>query len=187
MRLSLLHVGFLTWWAFLASACGAGPQVEPLPDAVRSYNDAIRWQRYTMAAERLPAAQRDRFLDMRDRLQEDLRINDYEVIRVRYDDSLTRARVHIKLTWHLDSRGIVHDTHAVQTWKREGKVWILVHESYLRGEPMPGLDSTGEKGKASGTAGDDQMPDGQAPDDAPDNLPDSPLDQTDYMPPDGQE
>ena len=106
------------------------------------YNDAVRWERFSVAAAHLPAGERDHFLDRRDQIHEDLRINDYNVIRVRYDEGHERARVHIKLTWHLDSQGTVHDTHAVQTWRREDKHWILVREEFLRGKPMPGLGLT---------------------------------------------
>ena len=51
------------------------------------------------------------------------------MIRVRYDENQKRAKVHVKVVWHLDSQGIVHDTHSVQTWQRQGKHWILTKEA----------------------------------------------------------
>jgi hypothetical protein len=33
----------------------------------------------------------------------------------------------------------VHETHALQTWERHGKVWWMVDEARLRGAEMPGL------------------------------------------------
>lgn len=125
--------------------CGGTQAVEPLPAAVRSYNEAVRWQRFSSAAAHLEPTRRDDFLDARDQLHEDLRINDYEMIRVRFDRDSVRARVHMKITWHLDSEGIVHDTHTVQTWHREGRRWFLIRENHLRGEPMPGVESSVEK------------------------------------------
>ena len=119
--------------------CIAPRRVEPLGEAVRTYNEAIRWERFELAAARLPPRQRDDFLDERDRLREDLRITGYEVVRARHDSTGRRARVHIKYTWHRDSRGIVHTTHTVQRWERPRSDWVLLEERYLRGEPMPGV------------------------------------------------
>lgn len=122
-----------------AGGCGAAQTAEPLDEAVRAYNDAIRWERFEMAAGRVPPEQRDDFLDQRDRLHGDLRIHHSEVVRVRFDAQQRRARVQVKYVWYLDSRGTVHETHAVQRWERRGRFWILTGEIRLRGEPMPGV------------------------------------------------
>lgn len=119
------------------AGCASMQKSEDLMSAVTTYNDGVRWARYTVAASKLMPAERDSFLDERDQLAEDLRITDYEVIRVRAKAS--RAIVQVKYTWFLDSRGIVHETHAVQDWERHGKVWIMADEHQLRGEEMPGL------------------------------------------------
>lgn len=126
--------------SLVAPACGGVTQrVEPLPDSVRIYNSAVRWQKFQQAASRLPPEQRDSFLDERDQLAEDLRVDDYEVIRMRTSGEGDRAKVQIKYTWHLDSRGIVKTTHTVQDWQRYGKVWVMVTERHMRGDDMPGL------------------------------------------------
>lgn len=141
-----------------AGACITPQRVPPLSEALRTYNDGIRWQRFTIAANHVPAAERDDFLDRRDQLGEELRISDYEVIRVRYGSERRRARAHVKFTWHLDSRGVVHTTHTVQSWKRQGQAWILTGERHLRGEPMPGVAparpdaATGQRASQRGSA-----------------------------------
>jgi hypothetical protein len=157
-----------------AGACVTPRRVQPLGEAVRIYNDSVRWQRFDMAAGQVPSTDRDDFLDRRDQLADDLRITGYEVIRMRTDRSGHRARAQIKFTWHLDSEGTVHDTHAVQTWRRHGARWVLVSEHHLRGEPMPGVDSpepgdgvaTDPDGPGGGAAGgsDEQGDDVQADD-----------------------
>jgi hypothetical protein len=114
--------------------------------AVRTYNEAVRWQRYPAAAAKLMPAERDDFLDERDALAEDLRITDYDVIRVRTAKSALRAAIQIKYTWFLDSRSIVHETHAVQDWELHGNVWIMADERRLRGEKMPGLPEAVDAG-----------------------------------------
>jgi hypothetical protein len=141
-----VHVRARALLIALAGIALAGPgcaatqrKAEPLDYSVRAYNDGVRWQRFDEAATRLPADRRDDFLDQRDQLHEDLRVSDYEIIRVRHDSKGRQARVQIKYTWYLESSGKVHETHAVQTWHQGDTVWILRGERFLRGEPMPGL------------------------------------------------
>jgi hypothetical protein len=147
----------------LAGCAAAQRKTEPLADSVRAYNDSVRWQRFDDAATRLPPDRRDDFLDQRDQLHEDLRISDYEVIRVRNDPKGRRARVQIKYTWYLDSNGKVRETHAVQTWHQGDEVWILRGERFLRGEPMPGLEG-GEPDAPASTDGSTDDSSHEAPD-----------------------
>lgn len=147
----------------LMVGCVRPQRVQPLDEAIRTYNDGVRWMRLELAASQVPATERDRFLDERDQLGEDLRISDYEVIRVRHDQTGRRARVQLKFTWHLDSRGVVHQTHTVQSWQRSGHQWILVGERHFRGEPMPGVQPGGSKDapkkatRGEGEDGDDAL------------------------------
>jgi hypothetical protein len=122
-----------------AIACAHPPRRgEALVEAVRTYHEGIRWQRFPVAATRVPSAQRDDFVEERDKLAEDLQINDYEVVRVTQRDD-KRAEVQVKYTWYLDSEGTVRKTHAVEGWERHGKIGLLVDERRLRGDVMPGL------------------------------------------------
>jgi hypothetical protein len=121
-------------------ACGA-PQVrteEDLSDSIRQFNDGVRWERFAVAASSIPPAQRSQFVDDMDERASDLKITDYEVVRVD-PRGRTEASVHIKLSWYKASEGTVHETHALQTWERHGKAWWMVDESRMRGAEMPGL------------------------------------------------
>ncbi|MGE3457248.1 MAG: hypothetical protein AB7O24_19195 [Kofleriaceae bacterium] len=121
------------------AGCGA-PQRESdtLSESIRTFNDGIRWQRFANAATRIPLAQRSQFVDEMDQRAEDLRITDYEIVRV--DTRGPReAKVHVKVSWYLDSEGTLRETHAMQTWERQGKVWLMVDELRVRGAQMPGL------------------------------------------------
>ena len=149
-RCPLVRVAILA--ALVVSGCGGMQRSEDLLTAVTTYNDGVRWSRFPAAASKLMPAERDAFLDERDQLADDLRITDYEVIRVRADQSAVRAVVQIKYTWFLDSRGIVHETHSVQDWERHGKFWMLAAEHRMRGEAMPGLAERAEA-DAGGDAG----------------------------------
>ncbi len=132
--------------ALLACGCGAA---SPRPgavllDDVRGYNDGVRWNNPSQAALRVPPAEREDFLDERDEIADDLRIGDYEIINVRQGSRGHRATIHVKWTWHLDSRGIVHTTTSEQRWQLHGKQWLLVSETRLRGEKMPGVAEPSE-------------------------------------------
>ena len=124
----------------LMLGCGA-PQIRSQPDlseSVRSFNDGVRWERFAVAASSLPPRERAQFVDEMDERATDLKITDYDVVKV--DPHGEReARVQIKMTWYKASEGTVHETHAIQTWERRGDAWLMVDESRLRGDEMPGL------------------------------------------------
>ncbi|HET9993717.1 MAG TPA: hypothetical protein VFQ65_34505 [Kofleriaceae bacterium] len=121
------------------AACGAAPRAgDTLVDSIRAYNDGVRWGRFEVAAIHIPAKERSQFVDDNDERAKDLKITQYDVVNV--DQKGDReAKVHIKMEWYSDREGTVHETHAVQTWERRGKDWIMVDEARLKGTEMPGL------------------------------------------------
>jgi hypothetical protein len=122
------------------SACGGLPlkNEETLVDAIRSYNDGVRWSRFEVAAVHVPPPERSQFVDEWDQRVKDLKITDYDVVRV--DQKTAKmAKAQIRVEWYKDSEGTVHETSAIQTWERRGKAWFVVEESRLRGTEMPGL------------------------------------------------
>jgi hypothetical protein len=123
----------------LVAACGgAQKNQETLTDSIRSYNDGMRWARFEIAASQIPPKERAEFVDEMDERGDNLKITDYEVVKV--DSRGTKeARVQIKVAWYLDDIGTLRETHAVQTWELHGKVWWMVGETRLRGDEMPGL------------------------------------------------
>lgn len=126
--------------SILVFGCGAA-QVRPehdLPESIRQFNDGVRWGRFEVAASSIPPRERSQFVDEMDERASDLKITDYEIVKV--DPRGTAgARVQIKLSWYKASEGTVRETHAVQTWERHGKAWWMVDETRLRGAEMPGL------------------------------------------------
>lgn len=120
------------------AACGGARTVEPLDEAVRAYNDGIRWERFAVAAVHVPPPERSTFVDEADERAKDLKITDYEVVKVEPRGE-REARVQVKLSWYKDSEGTLHETHAMQTWEKHGKAWFLVDEARVRGTEMPGL------------------------------------------------
>jgi hypothetical protein len=125
----------------LLAACHTPKSGETLAESVRNYNEGVRWERYTMAAANVPPAERGEFLDSADERAKDLKITDYEIVRMEQkSDQL--AQVQIKVSWYLDSEQKLRETSALQTWERHGKTWWVVDEKRLRGEEMPGLRET---------------------------------------------
>ncbi len=122
----------------LVCACGAAQQPEPLTDAVRSYNDGVRWERFENAAIHVPPRDRSKFVDEADDRAHDLKITEYDIVKVEPRGE-KEARVTVKLSWYKESEGTLHETQALQTWERHGKGWLLVDESRVKGPEMPGL------------------------------------------------
>jgi hypothetical protein len=131
--------------ATLMLGCGAAmPHDEPdLFETVRIFNDSVRWERFSSAAGAIPPKERSQFVDEMDQRAGDLKITDYEVIRVD-PHGAAEAKVQVKLSWYKSSEGTLHETHELQTWERHGKSWWMVDEIRLRGAEMPGLSERPE-------------------------------------------
>lgn len=125
-----------------APACiSRADRAENFMVSMRGYNDGIRWQRFANAASAVPAAERDAFLDERADLEKELRIDDWELLRVSYQgDHMQRAEVRVRYTWHLDRVGVVNETTTVQSWERRGKHWVIAEEVRAVGPEMPGVE-----------------------------------------------
>jgi hypothetical protein len=125
-------------WFVMLAACAAPKAGETLAESVRAYNDGVRWERFSAAAEHVPPRERSEFVDQADERAEDVKITDYEVVRV---DSKTDkvASVQVKLSWYRESEGTLRETQAMQTWERHGKTWWMVDEERVKGHEMPGL------------------------------------------------
>jgi hypothetical protein len=122
----------------LLAACTPPKSGDTLSESIRRYNEGVRWQRFEVAAIHVPAAERSQFVDEADQRSKDLKITDYEVVKVDQKNDKV-AEVQVKLEWYKDSEGTVRETQAKQTWERHGKTWLIVDEARLRGTEMPGL------------------------------------------------
>ena len=130
----------------LATGCGGVPKAgETLMESVQTYNEGVRWERFAAAASRLPAAERLAFIDAADARSKDLKVTDYEVVRVASMSDKV-AKVQVRLSWYRETEGTLRETHAVQTWRRSGKVWVLQRQARLRGPAMPGIDEVAQGG-----------------------------------------
>jgi hypothetical protein len=124
----------------LLIGCGglAPKSGDTLGDSVRSYNDGVRWGRFEVAAIHIPPKERAQFVDEADDRAKDLKITEYDIVTVEPKGDRV-AKVHIKVEWYKETEGTIHETHALQTWEKHGKDWMMVEEARLRGVEMPGL------------------------------------------------
>jgi len=149
----------------LAAGCGArANKGTNLIDDIHAYNDGVRWRQYPKAAAHIHPKERNAFIAELSAMEDELKIADWELVHVEYagqdNDSATAQ---VRYTWLLDSRGIVHTTNTVQTWRRFGKQWLVVDEERVRGEPMPGIkepdtDDDETDGKAKGSQPESDAP-----------------------------
>ncbi len=123
-----------------AAGCGSAirKDTDTLTESIRVFNEGVRWQRYAVAATAIPPAQREKFVDEMDQRSEDLKITDYEVVKVA-PAGAKAAKVQIKVSWYSDREGTLHETHALQSWEQHGKEWWMVDAVRVRGHEMPGL------------------------------------------------
>jgi hypothetical protein len=129
----------ITFVALILGACGAQQRdTDTLQESILNYNEGVRWERFETAASSLPPKERSQFVDEMDARAKDLKISQYDVVRVDKTGKKA-AKVQIKVAWYKDSEGTLRETHAVQTWERHGKAWWMVEETRLRGDEMPGL------------------------------------------------
>jgi molecular chaperone DnaK (HSP70) len=127
--------------ALMVTACGgSAKRSHDLQNDVRLYNEGVRWVNLPQAAVRILPSEREDFLDEREELEEELRIDDFEIMRLKTEgESQETATVQIKWTWHMDREGIVRTTTSRQAWRRYGSRWIMMKEARLRGDEMPGI------------------------------------------------
>lgn len=125
-------------WFVLLAGCASAKSGDTLADSVRAYNEGVRWERFAVAAKHVPPKERSMFVDEADERAQDLKITDYEVLKVDARGD-REAKVQIKLSWYRASEGTLRETQALQTWERHGKTWWMVEETRVKGDEMPGL------------------------------------------------
>ena len=125
-------------WFVVLAGCAAPKSGETLAESVRAYNEGVRWERFAVAANHVPPPERSTFVETADERADDLKITDYEVVKV--DKRGDReAKVQVKLSWYRESEGTLRETQSLQTWERHGKTWWMVDEARVKGHAMPGL------------------------------------------------
>jgi hypothetical protein len=123
---------------FLLPACLSGDGLsDKLRDATRGYNSALRWGDVDRAAEFLPAASQQAFMNTQDLAREDLFIVEYEMTRLDLDHERGVAASRALITWHTEKVLIVKQTMVDQLWQFHEGDFVLVDERRAGGDPLP--------------------------------------------------
>jgi len=127
------------WICLVLAGCAASAskRTEDLVSDARAFQEGLRWRRYEEAAQLVPASVRAAFLDAHEEIDDDLRIDDYEIERVTLAADALHATVRVRFTWHLDSVGTVHETLLDELWERQGKIWRILGTEHRRGPALP--------------------------------------------------
>lgn len=131
-----------------AGACGgADTRRDDLLQAVRSFNEALRWATYESAARWVPADRREAFLaGLRDGVGP-RRITEFTIRRLRVEPGpVDRAVAVVEMAWYRLPDTTVHTEVRYQTWRYEGRRWWMTEESTR--DP----DADGGAAAGSGTA-----------------------------------
>ena len=150
--------GLVVAVTLLLAACGgSAKRSSDLLYDVRAYNEGVRWVKLPQAAVRILPSEREAFLDEREQLEEELRIDDYEITRLKMNgDRQETAEVQIRWSWHMDSKGIVRSTTSKQEWRRFGSRWLMLKEAHVRGDEMPGIPASEEDPESLDAEQDEQ-------------------------------
>jgi hypothetical protein len=121
-----------------APACGGfNSDRDALQEAVRSYNDNLRWERYREASTALPADRREGWVRSMERAGRTIRVVDYEITPVEVAE--TQAIVIVDLTYYRQPAVTLVQSRRMQTWRHAEGRWHLEadEEAPLEEEPPP--------------------------------------------------
>jgi hypothetical protein len=131
------------WPFLLLSGCIAGmgySTVDQVTNAAREYNNDVHWGRYDQAAAHIPKDQRERFVERRTSLDEELEIAEFELVNIEVDKQKQTAAARVDYTWCLKARGIVEKTTTKQAWERRDGQWVMASETRVKGSPLALFD-----------------------------------------------
>lgn len=123
----------------LLSGCLGGmgySTADQVLNAAREYNQDVRWGRYDQAADHVPKGERDRFVERRSALEDNLEIADFELVNITIDKKKQTAVARVEYTWTLKDQGIVKKTTTKQAWEKQGMQWVVSKETRVKGSPL---------------------------------------------------
>ena len=104
-------------------------------EALREYNDGMRWARVEWMVPHVPQEDRDRLLASRLE-SEDLKVTGYDLTSVRLKDG-DKAVVVVRVDWFHLRQARLHTSVIEQTWARDGQSWQVVKQRLTKGPPFP--------------------------------------------------
>jgi hypothetical protein len=134
---SLLLATALLGPLLAGSGCAASDgMVDKLYDATRAYNRSLRWGDWDRAAEHLPQASVDAFIDMHQAVEDKLVVLDYQMTRIEVDKIAGIAASQVSISWHTETNLVVRETVVDHLWQWNDGRWVLVDERRSGGKPL---------------------------------------------------
>lgn len=136
-RLGLVFAALLLSSVVTGLGCAASDgMVEKLYDSTRAYNRSLRWGDWDRAAEHLPAASANAFIDSHQEVEDELVVLDYRMTRLEVDKINGIAASQVEISWHTADNLVVRDTTVNHLWQWYEGRWILVDERRSAGKPL---------------------------------------------------
>lgn len=120
----------------LALALGACAQQRPsqadlLRMASSTYNEGLRWQRFTDCAGVLPPAERDSFLRRMEDERDELSFVEYDMRRMDLNADTTAATIEVDYTWFRLPSTTLETTRMRQRWELQDDVWMMLEQKKI--------------------------------------------------------
>ncbi len=127
--------------ALLLAGCAGGfSDRERLVDAVRDFNNGVRWGRGDVAGTRMVPEEVKRFADREAALADEVEFADYDVTQIDFDQSHEKATVRVEVAWSAKRRGLLERTTVAQSWERRRGEWLLAKQTRVKGARLPLYD-----------------------------------------------
>lgn len=121
----------------VGSGCAASDgMIDKLRDSARVYNRSLRWSDWDRAAEYLPPASADAFIEHHQDFEDRLVVLDYQLTRLEIDRQNGVAASQVEIQWHTDNQLVVRSTVVDHVWQWYEGRWFLVDERRSDGRPL---------------------------------------------------
>lgn len=110
---------------------------ELLRMASMTYNEGLRWQRFTDCAGYLPPEQRDSFLRKMEDEREELSFVEYDVRRTDLNADVTAATIEVDYTWYRLPSTTLQTTRMRQRWSLIEDQWTLLEQTRIERKDEP--------------------------------------------------
>lgn len=121
--------------ALLGCATSDG-MIDKLYDSTRVYNRSLRWGDWDRAAEYLPQASTDAFIESHQAVADRLVVIDYQMTRLEVDKPNGIAASQVEISWHTTDHLVVRTTTVDHVWQWHEGRWVLVDERRSGGKPL---------------------------------------------------
>lgn len=143
MTKQIIISAVLVFCGLLTACAGMTPtsKTRSLPDSVRMFNDALRWNRYQAAGGFVVPMDRASFVRKQQDIGESRRVMEYKTVEITRSDEQT-ARVVVQWKYTVLQSPVVQKERTAQIWTQVGRDWFLLR---MEPEEKPEEDEDGDK------------------------------------------